>query len=67
MKTKTPKAPPKNIAEMSRTEILSYWQEERRKLFIDLNQSMTYEAIGNLFGITRQAVGQTITKKSPQV
>ena len=51
------------MAKRSLKEVVTEWQRQRRIYFSRLSVSgMTYEQIGKIYGITRQAVGQTIKK-----
>jgi DNA-directed RNA polymerase specialized sigma24 family protein len=57
-----PKAKP--LHEIPLKELLRTWKDARREHFIELrNQDMSYEEIGKMYGISRQAVSRVILDK----
>lgn len=49
------------LAELSLAQMIREWKRQRRLKFQELSKAgKTYEEIGKIYGITRQAVGQII-------
>ena len=59
---------PKPLHELSLREVIEVWKTARRNHFMRLSASgMTYEQIGVMYQITRQAVGAVIKPPKPRL
>ena len=66
MKKQAPTQKP--LHEMSFEELIETWKAARREHFMRLSASgMTYEQIGVMYHITRQAVGAVIKPPKPRL